>query len=200
MRRTATVVVAAIAVTISAAAATAGRPVRVLGRIPTLPHRPDLAGHAACAAGARRGRASGRTVGEVPDDADRAPQVQGRDPARHTGPLEPVGAAGRQALPAGIDPRGRTRTYRLEVPAQLLANPDGSLLVAERGLRNRITRIDPARPRLALLHRAAKPYGLAWQGQRLQGLWIDEPEEMQAALDALRRRQAARLIRHTFAD
>jgi hypothetical protein len=93
------------------------------------------------------------------------------------------------------------QTYRLEVPAHLLANPDGSLLVAERGLRNRITRIDPSTGRVSLFSTVpAEPYGLAWQGQRLQRLWIDEPEEMQAALDALRRRQAARLIRHTFAD
>ncbi len=83
---------------------------------------------------------------------------------------------GRWSLSARLGPKryplGSVRVvapaYLLEVPAQLVANPDGSLLVAERGSRNRITRIDPGTGRISRFSSVpAEPYGLAWQGQRL---------------------------------
>lgn len=61
-----------------------------------------------------------------------------------------------------------TRPYRLAVPSQLVANPDGSLLVAERGVRYQVTRIDPATGLVSTFATLpVEPYGLAWDGQRL---------------------------------
>jgi streptogramin lyase len=61
-----------------------------------------------------------------------------------------------------------TEPYRLAVPSQLVANPDGSLLVAERGIRSQVTRIDPATGVVSTFATLpVEPYGLAWDGQRL---------------------------------
>jgi hypothetical protein len=167
MRRSATVVVVAIAVTISAAAATAGRPVGVVGRIPTLgtgqtwqatlraPRTPVVV--------ARRGpRSLSFRTTRIARHRYRA-AIRIATPGRWTLSAR----LGAKRYPLGSI-RVVARLYRLEVPAQLLANPDGSLLVAERGLRNRITRIDPGTGRVSLFSTVpAEPYGLAWQGQRL---------------------------------
>jgi sugar lactone lactonase YvrE len=58
--------------------------------------------------------------------------------------------------------------YQLSVPSQLVADPDGSLLVAERGSRFQVTRIDPSSGRVSVFSALpVEPYGLAWNGERL---------------------------------
>jgi hypothetical protein len=60
------------------------------------------------------------------------------------------------------------RPYHLAVPSQLVADPDGSLLVAERGVRYQVTRIDLANGLVSTFSTLpVEPYGLAWQGDRL---------------------------------
>ena len=56
----------------------------------------------------------------------------------------------------------RAPSYRLVEPAQIIVAGDGSLLVAERGNRDRILRIEPATGRVTtFLSGLAGPYGLA---------------------------------------
>lgn len=161
------VVVGAIAVTAVVAAPGGGPRVSLLGRAPVV--------------------TAGKTW-NARIRAPKAPIVLARKAGRtlsfrsvRTGPRRfrvairlPV--PGRWALSARLGskryPLGSVRVvapaYPLEVPAQLVANPDGSLLVAERGSRNRITRIDPRTGRISSFSSVpAEPYGLAWQGQRL---------------------------------
>jgi streptogramin lyase len=79
--------------------------------------------------------------------------------------------AGRWALSARLGPltfrlgmvRVAPAPYRLFEPGQAVVARDGSVLVAERGTRNRVTRVDPASGRVSrFATELADPFGLAF--------------------------------------
>jgi streptogramin lyase len=167
MRKGATVVVVTLVAALTAAVASGGRPVSLVGRVPTLgTNQTWRATLRAPRAPVLVARLDARTL------TFRTKRV---GPRRYRAAIR-LPAPGRWALAARLGARLYRlvtinvvlRTYRLAEPAQLAANPDGSLLVAERGLRNQVTRIDVATGRVSLFSRLVdQPYGLAWDGQRL---------------------------------
>jgi streptogramin lyase len=167
MRKGVTVVVVTLVAALTAAVASGGRPVNLVGRAPTLgtdqTWRATLRAPRAPAVVARL---DARTL------TFRTRRVA---PRRYIAAIR-LPAPGRWALAARLGEKlyrlGTVnvvlRTYRLAEPAQLVANPDGSLLVAERGPRNQVTRIDVGTGRVSLFSRLVdQPYALAWNGERL---------------------------------
>jgi sugar lactone lactonase YvrE len=86
-----------------------------------------------------------------------------------------IPAAGRWQLVAHLGRRSFrlatlrvvTPSYRLAEPGQVLATPDGSLLVAERGLRGQITLVHPQDGEVGVFARGLpRPYGLAFAPDR----------------------------------
>jgi sugar lactone lactonase YvrE len=159
--------VAAAVVALWAAAAPGPRPVALVGRIPVL--GTEQAWRATIRAPRSpvvTATAGGRLLRF---------RVKRSAPRRYSAVIR-LPAPGRWALAATVgrtryrlgSVRVITRPYRLAVPSQLVANPDGSLLVAERGVRYQVTRIDPATGLVSTFATLpVEPYGLAWDGDRL---------------------------------
>src|SRR5436190_10629467 len=159
--------VAAALAAVCAAAGPAPRPVAVVGRIPVL--GTDQAWRATIRAPRSpvvTASAGGRLLGFP---------VKRTAPRRYSTVIR-LPAPGRWTLGATVgrtryrlgSVRVITRPYRLAVPSQLVASPDGSLLVAERGVRFQVTRIDPATGLVSTFATLpVEPYGLAWDGGRL---------------------------------
>jgi sugar lactone lactonase YvrE len=76
-----------------------------------------------------------------------------------------IRALGLVAVAAALVAPGDATSYRLALPGQVLARPDGTLLVVERQARNRIVRVDPRTGAVTSFSaRVPAPWGLAAGG------------------------------------